>query len=103
APPAPPAKEQRAKSPAAKPAKPSTSSKPSTSGSRPPEADGLPQSATDAQLAALEPMTKDGVWEIGARLVPLSNLDKVLFPEPGFTKRDLIRYYATIAPTMLPY
>jgi bifunctional non-homologous end joining protein LigD len=33
----------------------------------------------------------------------LSNLDKVLFPEPGFTKRDLIRYYVTISPVMLPY
>ena len=34
----------------------------------------------------------------------LSNLDKVLFPGAvGFTKRDLIRYYVTIAPMMLPY
>ena len=35
--------------------------------------------------------------------VNLTNLDKVLFPEAGFTKRDLVRYYVTIAPTMLPY
>ena len=35
--------------------------------------------------------------------VSLTNLDKVLFPDPGFTKRDLIRYYVTIAPVMLPY
>jgi bifunctional non-homologous end joining protein LigD len=61
------------------------------------------QAATAAELAALEAMTKDGVWEVGGRSVTLSNLDKVLFPESGFTKRDLIRYYVTIAPTMLPY
>ncbi|MGI8534842.1 MAG: non-homologous end-joining DNA ligase, partial [Candidatus Limnocylindrales bacterium] len=33
----------------------------------------------------------------------LSNLDKILFPEAGLTKRDLIRYYTTIAPVLLPY
>ncbi len=37
----------------------------------------------------------------------LTNLDKVLFPKraraPALTKRDLIRYYATIAPVVLPY
>ncbi len=33
----------------------------------------------------------------------LTNLDKVLFPETGFTKRDLVRYYTTIAPAILPY
>ena len=35
--------------------------------------------------------------------ISLTNLDKVLFPDPGFTKRDLIRYYVTIAPVMLPH
>jgi bifunctional non-homologous end joining protein LigD len=37
----------------------------------------------------------------------LTNLDKVLFPEtdehPARTKRDLIRYYTAIGPTILPY
>ncbi|HSH22372.1 MAG TPA: non-homologous end-joining DNA ligase, partial [Candidatus Caenarcaniphilales bacterium] len=40
---------------------------------------------------------------IGGHRVRLTNLDKVLFPETGYTKRDLIRYYVTIAPLMLPY
>jgi len=62
-----------------------------------------PQAATADEIAALDAMTKDGVWQIGGRDVTLSNLDKVLFSETGFTKRDLIRYYVTIAPTMLPY
>ena len=62
-----------------------------------------PQAATPDELAALEAMTKDGTWEIGGETIPLTNLDKVLFPESGFTKRDLIRYYVTIAPVMLPY
>jgi bifunctional non-homologous end joining protein LigD len=32
----------------------------------------------------------------------LSNLDKPFFPD-GYTKGDLIQYYATIAPTLLPH
>ncbi|TVT54785.1 ATP-dependent DNA ligase [Amycolatopsis rhizosphaerae] len=38
----------------------------------------------------------------GRRLV-LSNLDKVLYPETGFTKGDVIDYYARIAPVLLPH
>jgi bifunctional non-homologous end joining protein LigD len=33
----------------------------------------------------------------------LSNLDKVLYPAVGFTKGDVIAYYAAIAPMMLPH
>ncbi len=35
--------------------------------------------------------------------VPVTNLDKVLFPDTGFTKGQLIDYYARIAPAMLPH
>jgi bifunctional non-homologous end joining protein LigD len=62
-----------------------------------------PQAATKSEMAALEAMTKDGVWEVGGESVSLTNLDKVLFPEPGYTKRDLIRYYVTVAPVLLPH
>jgi bifunctional non-homologous end joining protein LigD len=37
------------------------------------------------------------------RKLSLSNLDKVLFPETGFTKGDLIDYYARIAPVLVPH
>src|SRR6185503_10453282 len=33
----------------------------------------------------------------------LSNLDKVYWPEDGYTKGDLIEYYRKVAPWMLPY
>jgi bifunctional non-homologous end joining protein LigD len=62
-----------------------------------------PQAATSAELEALEALDSEGSWEIGGQRLRLTNLDKVLFPEPGFTKRDLIRYYVSIAPVMLPY
>jgi bifunctional non-homologous end joining protein LigD len=38
----------------------------------------------------------------GQRL-SLSNLDKVLYPSVGFTKRDVLAYYSQIAPVILPY
>ena len=62
--------------------------------------------ATPQELAALEAMTKDGVWEVGGFELKLTNLDKVIFPardDEPVTKRDLIRYFALIAPTMLPH
>jgi bifunctional non-homologous end joining protein LigD len=81
----------------------SSSSKSAKATRRPAVVDGLPQAPTADELTALEEMGKQGNWEIGGHTVNLTNLDKVLFPEPGFTKRDLIRYYVTIAPVMLPY
>ena len=41
--------------------------------------------------------------EVGGRQVKLSNLDKVLYPETGFAKRDVIDYFARIAPAVLPH
>lgn len=35
--------------------------------------------------------------------VKFTNLDKVLFPETGFTKGELIRYYVDVAPFLLPH
>jgi bifunctional non-homologous end joining protein LigD len=60
--------------------------------------------ATPDELEALDGLPpKGGPWSIGGRTLKLSNLDKVLWPADGFTKRDLIRYYTTIAPHLLPY
>jgi bifunctional non-homologous end joining protein LigD len=41
--------------------------------------------------------------EVEGRKLRLSNLDKVLYPRAGFTKRDVIDYYARIAPVLLPH
>jgi bifunctional non-homologous end joining protein LigD len=39
----------------------------------------------------------------GARRVHLTNLRKVFWPERGLTKRDLLQYYADVAPFLLPH
>lgn len=41
--------------------------------------------------------------EVAGRELELSNLDKVLYPESGFTKGEVIDYYTRIAPVLLPY
>ncbi|HWG56507.1 MAG TPA: non-homologous end-joining DNA ligase [Gaiellaceae bacterium] len=35
--------------------------------------------------------------------VTLTNLDRVLWPETGFTKGDLVAYYERVAPALLPH
>lgn len=41
--------------------------------------------------------------QIGGRKVALTNLEKVFWPDAGITKRDLLQYYADIAPYLLPH
>lgn len=40
---------------------------------------------------------------VANRRLSLSNLDKVLWPRDGYTKRDLIAYYEGVASAMIPY
>jgi bifunctional non-homologous end joining protein LigD len=41
--------------------------------------------------------------ELEGRSLALTNLDKVLYPEAGFTKAAVIDYYLRIAPALLPH
>ncbi len=43
------------------------------------------------------------IVEVGGRTLELSNLDKVLYPQTGFTKGQVIEYYTRIAPVLLPH
>src|SRR5512135_2663435 len=45
----------------------------------------------------------EAVVEIQGQRLKLSNLDKVMYPETGFTKGHIIDYYARIAPVLLPH
>lgn len=49
-------------------------------------------------------MAKKSQWtQVGKRKLELSNLEKVLFPEDGITKAEVIEYYLKIAPTLLQH
>jgi bifunctional non-homologous end joining protein LigD len=41
--------------------------------------------------------------EVDGRQLSVTNLDKVLYPATGFTKGEVIDYYARIAPAILPH
>jgi bifunctional non-homologous end joining protein LigD len=41
--------------------------------------------------------------EVVGRTLSLSNLDKVLYPEAGFSKGHVIDYYTRVAPVLLPH
>ena len=41
--------------------------------------------------------------EVDGRTLSLSNLDKVMYPETGFTKGEVVGYYDAVAPTMLTH
>jgi bifunctional non-homologous end joining protein LigD len=43
------------------------------------------------------------VVEVDGRRLKVSNLAKVLYPEAGFTKAEVIDYYVRVAPAMLPH
>ncbi len=41
--------------------------------------------------------------EVDGRRIVLGNLDKVFYPQAGFTKGDVVDYYARIAPALIPH
>jgi bifunctional non-homologous end joining protein LigD len=102
---APPMPEPKPKAPSKTPSK-----KPSKAPSQPKAVDAASElrGATPDELAALDALAKEGVWSIDGHDLKLTNLDKPLFngrppDDSPITKRELIRYYVTIAPTLLPH
>ena len=68
----------------------------------PPKVD---RAGVDVQaLLAAGRKVRDGVEvEVESRKLKLTNADKVLYPATGFTKADLVSYYANVAPALLPH
>jgi bifunctional non-homologous end joining protein LigD len=47
--------------------------------------------------------SRESVIDIQGKQIRLSNLDKVLYPQAGFTKAQVIDYYVRISPMLLPH
>ena len=47
--------------------------------------------------------SKETFIEVGGREVRVSNPDKLYFPEPGYTKLQVVKYYASVSELMLKY
>jgi bifunctional non-homologous end joining protein LigD len=67
-----------------------------------PEHCARPGSVADPEPEPVALETPEGP-AAAARVVPFTNLDKVFWPADGYTKGDLIEYYRTIAPHLMPY
>ena len=50
----------------------------------------------------MSPETKVAV-QVDGRMLTLTNLGKVLYPETGFTKAEVLDYYQRVAPVLLPH
>jgi bifunctional non-homologous end joining protein LigD len=48
-------------------------------------------------------MAQKSTVEVEGRRLAVTNLDKVLYPQTGFTKGEVIDYYVRIAPVLLPH
>jgi len=46
---------------------------------------------------------KEVELKVGGKTVRLTNLQKIFFPEAGFTKRDMLQYYADVSGVLLPH
>jgi bifunctional non-homologous end joining protein LigD len=51
----------------------------------------------------IEPVKREASLNVNGKTVPVSNLDKVFYPETGFTKGQVIDYYIRISPVLLPH
>src|ERR1051326_5345011 len=65
--------------------------------------DGRPANSIVQQLNAIEAGGGDGELDFGrGKTLRVSSLRKVFFPAAKITKGDLMRYYASVAPVLLP-
>ena len=47
--------------------------------------------------------TSSEAWQLGNQVIQVSHLEKVYWPQTGYTKGELLEYYRQIAPVLLPY
>ena len=60
--------------------------------------------ATKAVSGGIQiPAGHNGILQVAGKEVQLTNLGKVFWPELGYTKRDLLQYYADVSAALLPH
>ncbi len=63
----------------------------------------IPAAGVPREEHLLVGLSRQRAARAAARPVRFTNLDKVFWPDPGYTKGDLIRYYDRVAEHLLPY
>jgi bifunctional non-homologous end joining protein LigD len=64
---------------------------------------GNPKRTRSSSTTISIPAGTDVQLTLGERTVRLTNLGKPFWPELGITKRDLLQYYAHVAPALIPH
>jgi bifunctional non-homologous end joining protein LigD len=60
-------------------------------------------SSSRRSRSTLSPAKRESALNINGKTIPVSNLDKVFYPETGFTKGQVIDYYIRVSPVLLPH
>ncbi|HLN69475.1 MAG TPA: hypothetical protein VK280_19680, partial [Streptosporangiaceae bacterium] len=70
-----------------------------------PNREGLGPPPRAAKAAGSSPRgdTAKVAVQVDGRTLTLTNLGKVLYPETGFTKAEVLDYYQRVAPVLLPH
>ena len=74
-----------------------------TSRTRPGPAGQGADAHTAELLAQLARLRDSDAFEVDGKRLRVTHLDKLMWPEDGLTKRDLIGHYIRVAPVLLPY
>src|SRR5262249_15180275 len=61
------------------------------------------QAITARGIEGAKELSGDVDLRIGENVVSLTHLDKVYWPDDGYTKGDLVKYYYEVAKYILPY
>jgi bifunctional non-homologous end joining protein LigD len=70
---------------------------------RAPSYQGLRDDKEAEDVQREEPATMPNEIRKGKRVLKLSNLDKPFWPDEGITKGDLLAYYRSVAPVLVPH
>ncbi len=63
----------------------------------------VPRSPSDVPTRAKPSAPARQTVQVGDRRLQISNLEKILYPQTGFTKGQMLDYYARVAPALLPH
>jgi len=63
----------------------------------------VPRSPSDVTTRAKPSSPARQTVQVGDRRLQISNLEKILYPQTGFTKGQMLDYYARVAPALLPH
>jgi bifunctional non-homologous end joining protein LigD len=69
----------------------------------PPEASHAEAPLPQIEKQLCESKAESLTLDFGGKTPRLTHLDKIYFPEEGYTKRDLLCYYLRVAPLILPF